>query len=402
MALPAAPEATDGASAPLSGITVLDVTHMLAGPYCTWILGALGAEVIKVEMPGRGDFTRRIAPFSHGESLYFLSVNRNKRSIALDLKSPEGKEVFRRLAAKADILVENNRAGVMTRLGLDYTALSEINSRLIFASISGFGQTGPYRDRPAFDAVVQAMSGMMSITGEPDRSPSRVGASIGDMGASLFGAVGILAALQERSRTGRGAMVDVSMLDSQVALLENAMARYLNTGEVAQRIGSRHPLVTPFQAFATADAPLVICCDTEAQWQALCRTIGRPDFITDERFVDGNARTRNHAVLEPLLLATFATRIRSEWLELLEKADVPCGPVNSIADIAADPQIAARQMVVQVGADKFAALPIRSESSAAPRETPAPALGQHTDAILSALAYGPEDITRLRAKKIVD
>ena len=402
MALDASSAQSDAPSGPLSGITVVDVTHMLAGPYCTWILGALGADVIKVEMPGRGDFTRRIAPFSHGESLYFLSVNRNKRSIALDLKSPDGKKVFRRLAAKADIVVENNRAGVMTRLGLDYTALSEINSRLIFASISGFGQTGPYHDRPAFDAVVQAMSGMMSITGEPDRSPSRVGASIGDMGASLFGAVGILAALQERSRTGRGSMVDVSMLDSQVALLENAMARYLNTGEVAQRIGSRHPLVTPFQAFATADAPLVICCDTEAQWQALCRTIGRPDFITDSRFVDGNARTRNHAALEPLLLAAFTTRMRSEWLKLLEEADVPCGPVNSIADIAADPQIAARQMVVQVGTDKFAALPIRSESGAAPRETPAPALGQHTDAILTELAYSPGDISRLRAKKIVD
>ena len=401
MASPAASDEKD-TRGPLAGVTVVDVTHMLAGPYCTWILGALGAEVIKVEMPGRGDFTRRIAPFSHGESLYFLSVNRNKRSIALDLKSTEGKEVFRRLAAKADIVVENNRAGVMTRLGLDYSALSKINPRLIFASISGFGQTGPYRDRPAFDAVVQAMSGMMSITGDPDRSPSRVGASIGDMGASLFGAVGILAALQERTRTGLGSMVDVSMLDSQVALLENAMARYLNTGEVAQRIGSRHPLVTPFQAFATADAPLVICCDTEAQWQALCRTIGTPNLINDERFIDGNARTRNHAMLEPILLATFATRIRSEWLALLEKSDVPCGPVNSIADIAADPQIAAREMVVQVGADKFSALPIRSENGAAPRETPAPALGQDTDAILAELAYSPEDVSRLRATKIVD
>jgi CoA:oxalate CoA-transferase len=401
MASPATSDEKD-TRGPLAGVTVVDVTHMLAGPYCTWVLGALGAEVIKVEMPGRGDFTRRIAPFSHGESLYFLSVNRNKRSIALDLKSTEGKEVFRRLAAKADIVVENNRAGVMTRLGLDYSALSKINPRLIFASISGFGQTGPYRDRPAFDAVVQAMSGMMSITGDPDRSPSRVGASIGDMGASLFGAVGILAALQERTRTGLGSMVDVSMLDSQVALLENAMARYLNTGEVAQRIGSRHPLVTPFQAFATADAPLVICCDTEAQWQALCRTIGTPNLINDERFIDGNARTRNHAMLEPILLATFATRIRSEWLALLEKSDVPCGPVNSISDIAADPQIAAREMVVQVGADKFSALPIRSENGAAPRETPAPALGQDTDAILAELAYSPEDVSRLRATKIVD
>lgn len=370
---------------PLAGLRIVDVTHMLAGPYCTWLLGALGADVIKVERPGDGDHTRGLDPKLDGESLYFLSVNRNKRSLALDLKSDAGKDIFHKLVAGADILVENNRPGVMARLGLDYAALSPANPRLIYTSISGFGQTGPYRERPAFDAVVQAMSGMMSITGEPDRPPSRVGASIGDMTASLFAAVGILAALEERRRTDRGTFIDVAMLDAQLALLENAFSRYLNTGDIPKRIGSRHPLVTPFQAFATADDPLVICCDTEAQWRALCRTAGCLELIDDPLFVDGNARTRNHAMLEPLLAEVFRTKPRAAWLGLLASSDVPCGPVNSIADIAADPQVVSRRMVVQVGAGKFAAQPIRMASIDPAGERPAPALGEHTAEILREL-----------------
>jgi CoA:oxalate CoA-transferase len=373
---------------PLAGLRVVDVTHMLAGPYCTWLLGALGADVIKIERPGDGDYTRRLNPKLDGESLYFLSVNRNKRSLALDLKSHEGKSIFLKLAARSDILVENNRPGVMARLGLDYAALQPINSRLVYASISGFGQTGPYRERPAFDSVIQAMSGMMSITGEPDRPPTRVGASIGDMTASLFAAVGILSALQERQRTGRGSFVDIAMLDAQLALLENAFSRFLNTGDVPGRIGSRHPLVTPFQAFETADSPLVVCCDTEAQWQALCRAAELEHQLDDPRFADGNARTRHHAALEPLLAQVFRTRTRAEWLGLLAAADVPCGPVNSIADIAGDPQVRARQMVVQVGVGKFAAQPIRMSSINPQNETPAPGLGEHTAEILRQLDEG--------------
>jgi CoA:oxalate CoA-transferase len=377
---------------PLAGLKVIDITHMLAGPYCTWLLGALGADVVKIERPDSGDYTRRLDPKLDGESLYFLSVNRNKRSLALDLKSKGGGRVIRDLAARADILVENNRPGVMTRLGLDYPALKSINPKLIYASISGFGQTGPYKERPAFDAVIQAMSGMMSITGEPDRPPSRVGASIGDMTASLFAAVGILSALQERHRTGRGGFVDVAMLDAQLALLENAFARYLNTGDIPQRIGSRHPLVTPFQAFATADDPLVVCCDTEAQWHSLCEATQRQDLVGDPRFADGNARTRHHAALEPLLIGVFLTKTRSTWIELLSAADVPCGPVNSIADIAADPQVEARQMIVQVGAGKFAAQPVRMASVDPRNERPAPKLGEHTAEILRELGYTDRDI----------
>src|SRR5215216_826078 len=256
--VPSAAPLASGRVGPLYGLQVLDVTHMLAGPYCTWILGALGAEVIKVEMPGRGDFTRGVAPFLHGDSIYFGSVNRNKRSITLNLKSPAGRAALLKLAQRADVFVENNRPGAMARLGLDYPAIAKLNPKIIYASISGFGQTGPYSQRPAFDAVVQAMSGMMSITGDEEGPPVRVGMSIGDIGASLFGAIGILAALADRAVTGIGQQVDVAMFDAQLSLLENAVARYLNAGATPKRLGSRHPLIAPFQAFSTKDEPIVI------------------------------------------------------------------------------------------------------------------------------------------------
>jgi crotonobetainyl-CoA:carnitine CoA-transferase CaiB-like acyl-CoA transferase len=394
-------KAADVRTGPLSGLTVIDVTHMLAGPYCTWLLGALGADVIKIERPGHGDHTRSLEPKLDGESLYFLSVNRNKRSLALDLKSKDGRAIFEKLVSRADILVENNRPGVMSRLGLGYEDLSRINSRLIYASISGFGQSGPFRERPAFDAVIQAMAGMMSVTGETNRPPSRVGASIGDMAASLFAALGIVSAVHERSRTGRGAMVDVAMLDAQVSLLENAFSRFLNTGLVPQRIGSRHPLVTPFQAFETSDEAIVICCDTEPQWQAMCRVVGRRDLVDDPRFGHNNLRTINHAALEPILAVEFRNRSRAEWLGLLQASDVPCGPVNTIEDIAADPQIAARGMLVRVGAGKFVTQPIRTGSIHPAGETRAPRLGEHSRDILASLGYSAEAIARLEEAAVI-
>jgi CoA:oxalate CoA-transferase len=373
------------------------VTHMLAGPYCTWVMGALGADVIKVEVPERGDFTRRLAPFLGDESIYFLSLNRNKRSVTLNLKSEAGRDALLRLVRDADVLVENNRPGVMARLGLDYAALSAGNPRLVYASVSGFGQTGPYSARPAYDAVVQAMAGTMSITGEEGRGPVRVGASIGDMGAGLFATIGILAALRERDRIGRGAYVDVAMLDAQVALLENAVARYLNAGDLPQRIGSRHPLIAPFQAFPTLDEPIVICCDTQAQWERLCQVAGCEALIGDPRFADGNLRARNHADLEPLLVQALQRKGRSEWLGLLEAAAVPAGPINSIADVVADPQIAARRMISKVGPGSFAAQPIRFSSHDTWPERPAPALGEHTEEVLREAGYTTEQIARLRA-----
>ncbi len=405
-ASPPSPESREPQVGPLAGVRVVDLTHMLAGPYCTWLLGALGASVIKIEMPGRGDFTRGIAPFIEDQSVYFLSVNRNKRSLTLNLKTERGREILFRLVRTADVLVENNRPGVMGRLGLGYERLAEVNPRLVYASISGFGQTGPYRTRPAFDLVVQALSGMMSVTGEADRPPARVGASIGDIGASLFGAVGILAALQERSRTQRGSYIDIAMLDCQLAVLENALARYLNVGELPQRLGSRHPLIVPFQAFPTRDEPIVVCTDTEDQWRRLCEALALPALLDDPRFRDGNARVRHHAELEPILAGSFRRRGRREWLEILEAADVPCGPINSIADAAEDPHVRARGMIVeldlpQASRARFVGVPIRIPSRAPGGETPAPRLGEHTAAILAELGFSTEETAQLRKEGVI-
>jgi CoA:oxalate CoA-transferase len=382
---------------PLSGVRVLDLTHMLAGPYSTWLLGALGADVIKVEVPDRGDFARRLAPFLEEESIYFLSLNRNKRSVALNLKNSAGRAALMRLVDTADVLIENNRPGVMTRLALDYPTLSAVNPRLVYASVSGFGQTGPYAGRPAYDAVIQGMAGMMGITGEEGRGPVRVGASIADMGAGLFATVGILAALQQRARTGQGTYVDVAMLDAHVALLENAVARYLNAKDLPRRIGSRHPLIGPFQAFPTKDDPIVICCDTEAQWERLCAVLECQSLIGNPLFVDGNARAKNHAELEPSLIAALMRKGRGEWLAALEAADVPAGPINSIAEVVADPQVLARDMIVRAGKGAFVAQPIRFGSCSHGPERPAPGLGEHTEEVLQEAGYAHEEIAQLRA-----
>jgi crotonobetainyl-CoA:carnitine CoA-transferase CaiB-like acyl-CoA transferase len=377
---------------------VLDLTHMLAGPYCTWVLGSLGAEVTKVEMPRSGDFTRGIAPFVDDESIYFASVNRNKRSITLDLKQPSGRAALLRIAERADIFVENNRPGVMRRLGLDYESLAKINPRLIYASISGFGQTGPYSQRPAFDAVIQAMSGMMSITGSENGPPARVGVSIGDIGGSLFGTIGILAALADRSVTGRGAQIDVAMLDAQISLLENAVARYLNTGECPKRLGSRHPLIAPFQAFPTRDEPIVVCVDTEAQWKRFCDAIDRGDLIAHPLFPDGSARARHHAALEPELISALSKRTRAEWLSILELAEVPAGPINDIPAAVTDPQIMARGMIRPSGECTFVNQPIHFSTYPEAPDGPAPALGEHTRAVLTDYGYSNEEILAMHAE----
>ena len=392
---------TENASFPLSGIRVIDLTHMLAGPYSTWLLGALGADVIKVEMPGRGDFTRSIAPFFEEKSIYFLSVNRNKRSIAIDLKNPQGHDVLLRLVKKADVLVESNRPGVAARLGLDYASLAIENPHLVYASISGFGQTGPYSARPAFDAVIQAMSGLMSITGEEGRGPVRVGTSIGDITSGMFGVIGILSALQQRNRTNLGAYVDVAMLDAQVATLENAVARFLNAGDVPRRIGSRHPLIAPFQAFPTKDEPMAVCVDTEDQWRRLCGVLNRTNLLDEPKFHDGNARVQNHAALEKILIEIFITRSRAQWLAELEAASVPAGPLNSIPEMVKDPQINSRHMISEVGNGAFVAQPIRMSTQESWPELAAPDLGQHTDEVLEEFGYKPTEIVLLKSSGAV-
>lgn len=389
---------------PLQGLKVLDITHMLAGPYCTWMLGLMGADVIKVERPGEGDFARAIAPFRDDESLYFMSVNRNKRSITLNLKTEEGKKILRDLIVQSDILVENNRAGVMDRLGLGYQDARAINPRLIYASISGYGQTGPYRHKPAFDVIAQAVSGMMSITGQEGGPPARVGVSIGDIASGLFAAVAVLAAVEGRHKSGEGAFVDVSMMDCQLALMENAVSRYLNAGEVPVRLGSRHPLIAPFQSFNTADQPIAICVDTEPQWHRFCHALGVEALLDDPRFADGPMRAARHAELEPLLNAVFSQGRRDDFLERLEAADVPCSPINSIPEVTQDPQVAHRQVLVEVpkaSGIKYVGAPFHYNGGPVSGETAPPALGAHSEEILAELGLDNVRIAELRRNGVL-
>ncbi len=349
---------------PLRGILVVDLTRVLAGPFCTMVLSDLGARVIKVEMPGRGDDARRIGPFVGGRSAYFMSLNRGKESIALDLQDDADRRVFEKLLARADVLAENFRPGALGRLGYGWDDLQRRYPRLVLASTSGFGQTGPYAGRPAYDIVVQAMGGIMSLTGHPGGPPTRVGSSVGDITAGLFTAIGVLAALHERGRDGRGTRVDVAMLDAQVATLENAVARYVATGEVPGPLGSRHPSIAPFEALATKQGHLVVAAGNDALFAKLCDALGRPDLVRDARFASNEDRTQNVDELTPLLEAALASRTAAEWREILEGAGVPCGPVNDIAALLDDPQVAARNMVVPIddpaaGGMKVAGNPIK-------------------------------------------
>ena len=376
---------------PLAGLRIVDLTRVLAGPYCTMVLADLGAQVIKVEAPG-GDDARGIGPFVGGRSAYFESLNRGKRSIALDLKQADDREVFDKLLARADVLVENFRPGAMERLGYGFAALHARHPRLVMASTSGFGHTGPYASRPAYDIVVQAMGGIMSLTGHPGGAPARVGTSIGDIAAGLFTAIGIQAALLERERTGRGRHVDVSMLDCQVAILENAIARFSATGEVPGPLGTRHPSITPFQALATRDGHLVVAAGNDALFAKLCRALGRESLPEDPRFASNDLRTRHHDALVPLLEAALRVATTADWLARLGEAGIPCGPLNDVRQVMADPQIAARNMIVSAEPTASQTLamagnPIKLSGVADPPVRPAaPALDADREAILAELS----------------
>lgn len=339
----------DNHSLPLDGITVVDLTRVLSGPYCTMMLADLGARVIKIEHPDGGDDSRQVGPFVDGESAYFASINRNKESIALDLKRAEDRAVLDRMLVGADVLVENFRAGVMDRLGYTWDALHARHPRLVYASISGFGQTGPYRNRPAYDMVVQAMGGLMSVTGEAGGNPARVGVSIGDIGAGLYATIGIQAALLKRAHTGLGERVDISMLDCQVALLENPIARYSATGSVPKPLGTRHPSITPFDMFATQDGFIVIAVGNDALFARLCEALGRVDWARDERFATVPARNTHHEALKQCLEARLADGTTAHWEAILEAAGVPHGPLNGVPQIVDDAHVAARGMLLEVG-----------------------------------------------------
>ena len=366
---------------PLAGTLVVDLTRVLAGPYCTMLLADLGARVVKIERPELGDDARRIGPFVQDRSAYFLSLNRGKESLALDLQLPADRTLFERLLARADVLVENFRPGAMQRLGYGWEALHARFPRLVQASISGFGQTGPLATRPAYDLIVQAMGGIMSITGQPEGPPTRVGTSIGDIAAGLFGARGIVSALHHRDRTGAATLVDVAMLDCQVAILENAIARLAASGEIPRPLGSRHPSITPFEAYPTADGHLVVAAGNDALFRRLAATLELPSLSADARFASNEARCQHADALRELLSQRLRERPTAAWLERLETAGVPCGPIQDVAQVLAHPQVRARNMVVGVDdptlavAFPVAGNPIKSPAFADPTtRRPAPAL----------------------------
>jgi len=373
---------------PLSGITVVDLTRVLAGPYCTMVLADLGARVIKIEAPESGDDSRHYGPFVNGKSAYFMAMNRGKESLALDLKAAADRTIFERLLERADVLVENFRPGAMERLGYGWDDLHAKHPRLIYAAASGFGHSGPYAPKPAYDMVVQGMGGIMSITGHPGGPPTRVGASIGDITAGLFTAIGIASALHHRHASGRGLKVDVAMLDCQVAILENAISRYFTSGKSPQPLGARHASIAPFAAFATKDGHIIVAAGTDALFRKLCLALGRPVLAEDARFLSNDLRSENVEALSEVLESILTQASSADWLSHLEAAGVPCGPINDIAGIVNDPQIRARNMIVAIddpaaGPLKLAGNPIKlSEFPDPASRRAAPALDGDRAAIL--------------------
>jgi CoA:oxalate CoA-transferase len=394
---------------PLAGIRVLDLTQVLFGPFATMLLSDMGAEVIKIERPEVGDIARGNGPVVRGLSTYFLSLNRGKKSVTLNLETEQGVEAFLKLTKSADVLVENFRPGTMEKLGLSYEKVREHNPKIIYVSGSGFGQYGPYANKPAFDIVIQAMGGIMSITGEEGGPPVRPGVSYGDITAGLFLCTATLAALQERHKSGEGQFIDIGMMDCQVTVQENAFVRYLNTGEVPHALGTRHPVMTPFQAFQTRDGYIAVALrgGFKDQWPLFCAAIDRVDIIDDPRFTDGWLRTQNYEALKPILTDAIKNRTTQEWIEEFEQAGIPCGPVNTIDQVAADPQIAARDMIIDVqhpeaGAFKVVNTPFKFSRTPCTVEKASPELGEHTQEIMiQLLGMTGEEISTLEGLGVI-
>lgn len=373
----------------LDGALVLDFTRVLAGPFCTMTLADLGARVIKVESP-EGDEARGMGPFVDGHSLYFASINRGKESVALNLKHPRAVELALGLAARADVLVENYRPGTLERLGLGYDAVHERNAGIVYVSLSGFGQVGPYRDRGAYDVIIQAMGGLMGITGPAGGGPTRVGASLGDIVPALYATVAVLAALQRRERTGEGCHVDLAMMDAVVAVVENAMARYWVSGEDPGPIGNRHPAIAPFSTFATADGQIVIACGNDALWRRLCAALGAPALAEDARFTTNALRADRAEDLAVAMEGVLRAHGTDHWLEILLEAGIPCAKVNRMSDLLNDPHLRARDMIVEmdqphVGRLPVPGAPIKATGVEIDLGDPSPALGAHTRPVLREL-----------------
>jgi CoA:oxalate CoA-transferase len=379
------------ATGPLSGITVIDLSRILAGPYCTHLMAELGARVIKVEPPDKGDDARHYGPFLDGRSAYFMSINRGKQSIALDLKSDADRAIFERLLETADVVVENFRPGTMEKLGYGWDSLHERYPRLIYAAASGFGHTGPYSKHPAYDMAVQGLGGIMSITGHEGSPPTRVGTSIGDIGAGLYTAVAVNAALLHRERTGEATKLDIAMFDCQLALLENAIMRYTTTGQIPGPIGARHPSITPFEAFPTEDGYVIIAAGNDGLYVKLCETLGRPELASDPLFKTNDLRTKNGDALRAALHPILHDKTTAEWIAILEQAGIPCGPINNVAQALQHPQVAARNMLVEMidpkaGRVRLAGNPIKMSAFDDPTtRPPAPDLDADRAAILGEL-----------------
>ncbi len=373
--------------AALSDVVVIDLSRVLAGPYCTMILGDLGATVIKVEQPGKGDDTRHFGPpYIAGESAYYLGLNRNKRSITLDFSTPEGKQRLLDLLRTATVLVENFRPGTLEKQGLGYEALKALNPGLIYCSISGYGQTGPYTSRPGYDFVAQAESGIMSVTGEIDGEPMRVGVPVGDLSGGMFACMSILAALRVHDHTGKGQYIDISLLETTASLLCNVSSNHLISGEEAQRYGNGHPNIVPYQAFRTRDGYVVVACGNDRLYQGLCRLLGRDDLASDPHFATNPQRVRNRQELVPALQEEFLQRDTGDWLPELRAAGIPCGPINSVSQVFGDPQIQARGLVWEcehptAGTIRLSGSPIHLSETPTRLYKAPPLLGEDNDAV---------------------
>ena len=395
---------------PLEGIKVLDLSRVLAGPWCTQLLADLGAEVIKVERPGSGDDTRHWGPPWHGEgadrvAAYFLSANRGKRSAAIDFAKPEGAALVQRLAADADVLVENFRVGGLKKFGLDVEAVRAANPRLVYASITGFGQDGPYADRAGYDYIIQGMGGLMSITGlpdgEPGGAPMRVGVAVVDLFTGLYTGVAILAALFRREKTGEGAHVDMALFDTQLAMLANQASNALISGKDPPRQGNTHPNIVPYQPFDAADQPIIIAVGNDRQFARLAEICGHPEWVQDERFATNGARVANRDEIVSMVSQTIRTKPAAEWLGHLENAGIPAGPINRISEALADVQAQHRAMVRTISGVSMVGSPVRLDDTRADSDLPPPALGEHTDEVLATVGLEPAERDRLRAEGII-
>jgi crotonobetainyl-CoA:carnitine CoA-transferase CaiB-like acyl-CoA transferase len=390
--------------APLDGITVLDLTRVLSGPYCTMLLADMGARVIKIEQPGKGDDTRAWGPpFLEGESAYFLSINRNKESVTVDFKHPEGRRLLEQLVANSDVVVENFRPGTLAKLGLDYQSLAPRHPRLIYCSISGFGQTGPRAKEAGYDAVMQGEGGLMSITGDPGGPGVRLGVAIADVTSGMFAAYGVAMALFARERTGRGQEVDLAMLDTVAALLTYQAGNYFASGKVPARLGNRHPSIVPYETFSASDGDFVLAVGSDDQWRRFCAVAGLPE---DPRFATNRQRVTNYDAVRPLIADRLRTQPRQLWIDRLNAAGVPCGSVRNLQELFADPQIQARQMVAgiehaTIGDLRVLGVPVKLSDTPGAVRTPPPRLGEHTDAVLHDFGFSDDAIADLRRQKVI-